>query len=798
MSGIGTFRFVDPDDLSSVLFDANDPTAAAGNPGQLATVTRELRLTAPDLDTVVFDPDAADGGFTAFARAPLVPMAFRLALIGTATHSQLRTGIGALATIVRRGGVIDFLPEGGGSADQLYIDFEPSRVPVLFGEDIEDSFRALGSRQYGEGIPIALLRQPYLRGPLLTAAVNVLGNPTMLADLAGDGRPDGWAWGSTTNITSEAIDSDHEAYAFNIATSANRYLYEWTPNSSAAPGDVWTVSVEARALTAGIARLTPTAQFYQNDGTPIGSLQTGVQVALTPTWQRVTFTTAAAGALTGKVYVGWAFDNAAATSVRVELRRAQAEKAASASPFRVGAQAFSNDPAAAGGRAFPVYVQGTAPAPVRLKVVPTDSAAAVTAARIGVRSSAGIAGRSRLADFLNGTKYGQCESSGNGWTVALGTDTTSTADADASGGNMAQCTYSSSPELIAPRVYLTRTTLLESLGRSVLVVLRAKATAASKHTIQMHWGPSTGAAVYSADPVVLDLTAETGTFGYTDIPLGVITLPDDPAALPGGLGIELWSGRDSGTGNLRFDAVTFVGLDGSAALVTVPGGSDAVYAGQYMTTPGYKLAADPTWTAGSKSGDDWIGDAVLESCGLGTNSGTVYGVGRWRFSFHGFCAPEYGATLVWSCRVVNVTDGTVVASQVGASVMGYYTYDLEIDGVAGKAYQAQVIISSDTGSSRTIYLTWIRVSNVPAVKQNEAIRSAPDRRGGPLVEKLDTSGLPVAVLQADGAVPLVLPPGLSVVTLGLGDKPPGLYPAPEAVLARAATVSADYTPRYDV
>ena len=63
-----------------------------------------------------------------------------------------------------------------------------------------------------------------------------------------------------------------------------------------------------------------------------------------------------------------------------------------------------------------------------------------------------------------------------------GTDTTSAADANASGGNMAQCTFATAPDM-ARRVKVSATTLLDSLRGSVDVWLRVKATVGEDETI---------------------------------------------------------------------------------------------------------------------------------------------------------------------------------------------------------------------------------------------------------------------------------------------------------------------------
>src|SRR6185369_1184402 len=107
-------------------------------------------------------------------------------------------------------------------------------------------------------------------------------------------------------------------------------------------------------------------------------------------------------------------------------------------PFRVVAQTVNVDPAASGFALYlPVFNPSTAPAPCQIELAFPDSSTAGVEVDYALLTDEQIVGRNRLADLLNGPFYAQAESTGNGWTVTLATGTSSTADANASGGNMA-------------------------------------------------------------------------------------------------------------------------------------------------------------------------------------------------------------------------------------------------------------------------------------------------------------------------------------------------------------------------
>ncbi|MGH2555488.1 MAG: phage head spike fiber domain-containing protein, partial [Actinomycetota bacterium] len=552
---IGTFRIVDPDNLASVLFDMNDIAGTSGNAGGVKTQTRELRLNAPELRAVRFSPEASPGASTPFAKDELAGMSWRQRIFGYADTDKASEGLGRLDQLLRLGGVIEWLPTG--AALTKYINFESSASAPLFGETERDVFYATQLKDYPEGILIQVLRQPYLRSGELDPAVNQLTNASLLLDTGLTGPPNSWTWTSEVSISNQRIDEAAESYRFDIATSATRSLQQTTPPASAAPGDRWTASFYAKA-SAGNARARVVIEYLDSSGTPLASYP-GTTTPLTTAWQRLSVTTDPAPANTDRIRVSLENLNSDSVSVTCWFRFAQLEHATALSLFRLGAETVSNDPAAAIGRVTPLYVEGTAPAPVKVRAK-VEAGAKLRDILIASAPSDGITGRRALADFLNSLKYAQCEATGNGWTVALSGDTSSVADAAASGGNVAETSYASNPTIMAKRARLSRTSKLAALRGTFDVYVRAKVVAASKHTVQLRWTPSLADPVaFSEAEVTLDKTGLT-LFQYELVPLGTVHMPHNLSNQVGlaGIALELWSRRDSGSGALRWDFIAFV------------------------------------------------------------------------------------------------------------------------------------------------------------------------------------------------------------------------------------------------
>jgi hypothetical protein len=209
-----------------------------------------------------------------------------------------------------------------------------------------------------------------------------------------------------------------------------------------------------------------------------------------------------------------------------------------------GTQSVSNDPAF---RTLPIYIGGNALAPLDLTIKLAQADSRLVLALI---SGAGA------VDYLNTRHVFQCES------ATLGTDTASAADANASGGTVAETTSWIINNLTVERLTIDLTDKLDAFRGQVDVWLRARSTVASTpFELQAKYGTS-GLVSHS-------LSSKTYTLGtnFEDIYLGRVHVePVGPVALS----LFLYARRVSGTGNLRWDALSFVPVQ-QIAQVSVSG-----------------------------------------------------------------------------------------------------------------------------------------------------------------------------------------------------------------------------------
>lgn len=419
------------DDDGTVLFDFNDSTgannASAGSIKTNAGVGGAFALGAPEPEQTIISPSSGPGGAVVYRRDPLVQMSWRN-WMQTTNFDNFQTAIGTLGRLLAKGGTLKWIADG--STETRYIDFEPSPQPGMLVGDALELQKLMILFQKPEGVTIQVLRQPYLRGSELSPSVNKLFNGTLLIDASAPaGRPDSWTWDSTTNISSESIDPTAEGYQFTIADTAAHNLQQQTGASTFASGNVVTFSFYAKVSSVvGTPQMQATVRFYQSDGTTtVGALQSGGLVTLTTAWQRITVTTAAAGANTSRATCSIQVDNVTAGSTTIQVKNAQAEVASAATPFRVKPITLDVDPSGLQSRMFPVYAQGNAPAPAEVQVY--ADAAGMRRLRIYRESLNPV---QTLASIL----YKEWEGG------TLGAGTAGTADADAVGGNTAAVTYS--------------------------------------------------------------------------------------------------------------------------------------------------------------------------------------------------------------------------------------------------------------------------------------------------------------------------------------------------------------------
>ena len=392
-----TLQIVNPDDETTVLWDFNGSnTVASGTVTCAFGLGGSFQLNAPETEFVRL-ASTNPGGRTTARRDPLVESSFRMRATGS-SFDALRDGVNELGRLMADGGVIRWKPDG--AAEYRYIDFEPSNTPVLFdGEELELP-RAINLFDLPRGATILITRQPYLRGPLLDGAANVLTNSMLVIDRGGDGRPDGWTWDNTGNISSESIYALAEAYRFDIATTSTRNLEQTTATGTFAQNDIATFSFYGKVASGTNVRVRAVVRYLDSGGTALGTEQVSSQITLTTSPQRITVTTSAAPASTSKARCSIRFENSSATAATVYLNRAQMEKASAASTFRVCSQPVSVNPNTSNkGRMIPFYNAGSAEAPVRVKIV--QDAAGCNGFYYAAAGSGGILGGGYLTDLLN-------------------------------------------------------------------------------------------------------------------------------------------------------------------------------------------------------------------------------------------------------------------------------------------------------------------------------------------------------------------------------------------------------------
>ncbi|MFL5736748.1 MAG: hypothetical protein ACJ76P_05355, partial [Actinomycetota bacterium] len=639
------------------------------------------------------------------------------------------------------------------------------------------------------------LRQPALRGAVLNPSLNVLANPTLFIDTDGDGRPDSWAWSSTTNVSGEAINSGAETYRAIISTTGTRDFRQTTAAASAAPGDVWSFSFQIRRAPStanNTGRAQAKIEFLDNANnvlaTAVGTLTTyGVP------WQMLSVTSLAAPASTDRVRCSISHQNSSAAADTVDTRYAQLEKSSSVSLYRVGTQTMVNDPASGVGRTVPIFIEGTAKTPAIVTIQQLDSGGKIAQYVLAHRGNEAVSGRRNLTDFLNSTSWVQCESG------TLTNNTATAVDADGSpgsGNSVAQTSAGSNPTVMNRRVRMAVTTKLASRRGRFHVFARLKATAAAQHTVQLRWGPGASDPVpFSNDEYIHDVSGAT-SFEYVDVDLGIITIPEELAATLNQITLELWSRRDSGTGNLNWDFVALVPTAGLST-IQVPGGSREKWLGSDLQTPPFRHTGDPVWTAGAVKGSGMQLTDSADAAGTPPNSGLPWGVGRHLVTFT-ISSDSGGWTNIF--QVVNVTDDTVAVSKVVNPPQGTSTVTVRFDGVAGKSYQAQVANNGPFTQDIPTTVKQIVHTFIPYLQQNEQARtdpgSVPKRFAA---EKLDSSGNLLSILRCEGPLPLMLKPGLHILYLHQGDIPlDGYAEESKSIRTRQALVTVSYAPRWIV
>jgi hypothetical protein len=790
---IGTFRVVDDANLAAVILDLNDTAGTSFTlPPAVTSQVRLLQLRTAEIEAVRFSPERAPGASTPWSKDPLVTTSWRQRISG-GTIDQRIEALGQINTYLRRGCTIECKLTG--ETESRYLDVEPSSAIPMVGDDPADVFHATLLADYPEGIPVAVLRQPYRRMAELSAAANVLLNPFLLWDTqAPTNTPDDWVWSTTANITNQTIDSTTDAYRFDIATTATRALRQ--VYAAAVAGDIWAGSFYAWVLAGSGAKARVTID-YLDIADAVLATHTGTLVTLTPRPERQTLVTPAAPASTAKVRIGLTMGNADATAYTVYFTRSQLEKSSVVTRFRGGEQTVENDPAGAHGRALPVWNDGDAPCPVKVKIK-AGTGAKLAAVLVAARSNNGPRGRLRLADFLNTVKLAQCEGG------TLSNDTAGVVDADASPGSgtsAAETAYTTDPTVMKKRVRFSGSALMAARRGSWEVRVRLKAMGAARHVVQLRWSPNLNAdpAPFTGPEVVHDTTGFS-TFAYIEKTLGTIRFPTDFNIPLSGLALELWSRRESGSTALRWDCISFVPVEDSslavplATMLVVPGTAKEEWFGDDFVGGG-AASFNPAGLSNGGIRNDGLYDlnAQNEAAGTPPVAGLAWPIGRHRITFYTRVRDNGSVDVTYEVRVRNITDSNYPAGGQLALTRGAahpnsgfdYVDTIEFDSAAGKSYQPQVAYTSVT--TRNVGISKIAHEFVPYLAANEQMRSDPVRG---VVEKIESDDELLDILAVEGGVPFWLQPGLSVIYFSLYDVPTGLYTDRENVRSRTAVASA--------
>lgn len=563
-----------PETTGSLWFDLNDPSGTnAGDTGYTATYIKgDIDTGSPAWEFERFNPPQRDGGSTTYKRGGFRTMSLPVT-IKASSYDNYATAVGRIQQWCQTGGTLLLLPDG--SSNTRYYDVEPSPTPFYFDGRALSLFEAIRLFGLGNGITLQLTAQPYARGAELDSSSNILTNATLLIDENADGTPTNWVWDSTTNITTQNIDAAAQAFEFTIATTGTRNLQQTTANSSVTGGSNYITAVYAQASAGSIARITVGFQGKNNAGTNQGAESTSTQTTLTTAWQQIAVS-AAANASATKTQISLRMANAAATSVDVRLRLVQCKLESAISPFMVGSETGSVDPANYGGHVFPVYNPGDAPMPLKVQLANTS----IASSWAWMSRVASMPGASTLTSYLNSGHVSQFED----WTNGTDTVVNTSANSSPGTGNTGKkTTFVTTTTQSRATLSITSSATLSMLqGRSWYPTLRmaaADATYIGQFYLVLKWGSGSDSMFYYYYPTGTNTTFVVSGYyhiaGSTQSP-SPVTFPD---VLPDSLALSLFASRASGTGNIIWDFIEWVPAENLTLMEPVTGAistSDAI------------------------------------------------------------------------------------------------------------------------------------------------------------------------------------------------------------------------------
>jgi hypothetical protein len=330
------------------LLDANDAVeydfhddVGTNNPQSVKThvVDDDFNIGGDGGKDDYFESDDIPGGYRIHSREGLETMSFLLGMESD-SYQKLTASLSTLSGRVRDLDGKSLRWQADSTADDLRFDIESVRVGALFDGRPNAGQELLQGKVVYRGVRITIVRQPYARLGEITSDTNVLTNATLLEDADGNGRPDDWTWAGFLALSAESIEALTETYKFSVVDSTVSDTLT-SATATAAPGDVWTASVDAKAT--GVGRVGVRVQFL--DASDVVLQTTSLAVAALADFTRIAQTSVAAPAGTAKVRMQIAATNSATPGTGTYwVRRAQLEKASTASKFTTGNKVVRMDP----------------------------------------------------------------------------------------------------------------------------------------------------------------------------------------------------------------------------------------------------------------------------------------------------------------------------------------------------------------------------------------------------------------------------------------------------------------------
>ena len=392
-----------------------------------------------------------------------------------------------------------------------------------------------------------------------------------------------------------------------------------------------------------------------------------------------------------------------------------------------------------------------------------------------------------FSTYLSDTGYFNCESSGRNWTIALSNDTSSTADTEASGGNMARCAHTNDPTAWKRRIHATRTTNLDSLRGTWDVYLRCGPEDIFNFEAQIKWSPSVTDAPPFDLPVVRLADASAGTpqaTRYSDVFMGSLNLPDDGTLV--GLTVDVWTRQEDlgAAADLDMDLVQFFPHDRQGTVV-VPIAGITEFTGADLDSPHDNPAGG---TAGTTVGTGLKLDTTTDNAGTRPIAGTVLPAGLYRVTWN-----INNTDLSSQCDLIvrNVTAAADHFSEnVGFGTKGVNTFTRTFVADGTSAYQEQV--DNPTIANALTILT-IKRERMALLQRDESARTEP---GVPRVDRLDSSANLAGYLGSEGVVPIIVDPGDNHIMIRPEEVQQIRMVRGESRLERIGNVTVSYFPRF--